>query len=352
MTKVELGLGVESWSSPIAEIPIERIRLAESLGYHSVWTAEAFGADALVPLAHIAAHTKRIGLAAGLLQISARPAVTAAMSLAALAHLAPGRQIIAGLGVSGPQVVEGWYGLPWGKPITRLREYVAVMRQAIARAGPISLAGEEIQLPYRGPGSSGLGKPLKPILHTPKNAIEIWPAGGGPRAVRQAAEIGDGWLPMGFRPGMMETRYAEQLAAGFERRGDDDARKSFKIWPILPVALCNDVAAELEAMKPAIAFLVGGYGARGVNFHMQQMARCGFVEAAERIQDLWMDGHRDEAVRSVPEDYVDATRLVGPPERIRERWPSWAGAGATGYTIYTQSDEAMALLAELAGTRD
>ncbi|MEZ4333702.1 MAG: LLM class flavin-dependent oxidoreductase [Myxococcota bacterium] len=350
MTKIELGLGLETWSSRHAELPIDWIRRAEALGFHSVWSAEAYGADALVPLAHVAAHTRRIGLATGLLQVSARPAVTAAMSLATLARLAPGRAIIAGLGVSGPQVVEGWYGQPWGRPLTRLREYVEVMRLAWARQGPVGFDGREIQLPYRGPGASGLGKPLKPILHAPPG-IEIWPAGGGPRAVAQAAEIGDGWLPMGFRPGMMST-YRRELEAGLARRADGMTFERFKIWPILPVVLARDVRAALDALKPGIALLVGGYGAKEKNFHVQQMARCGFAEEAERIQALWLAGHRDEAIRAVPDDYPDSTRLIGPTARIRERWLPWSRAGATGYTIYTQSLEALELMAELAGTRD
>jgi F420-dependent oxidoreductase-like protein len=350
MDRVELGLGIETWSSRDAAIPLDLIRHAESLGFHSVWSAEADGADALIPLAHIATHTSRIGLATGLLQVSARPAVTAAMSLATLARLAPNRTIIAGIGVSGPQVVEGWYGLPWGRPLTRLREYVDVMRQALAREGPVRLAGREITLPYEGPGAAGLGKPLKPILHAPAN-IEIWPAGGGPRAVSQAAEIGDGWLPMGFRPGIMEE-YRPQLERGFARRPGGHRPTDFKIWPILPVVPTADVKSTIAALKPNIALLVGGYGAEQKNFHTQQMARCGFPEEADRIQELWLAGHRDEAIAAVPDDYPDATRLIGPKERIRARWPAWAEAGATGYTIYCDSPEALELMAELAGIRD
>lgn len=350
MSKIELGLGIETWSSRHAEIPLDWIRRAETLGFHSVWSAEAYGADALLPLAHIAAHTKRIGLATGLLQVSARPPVTAAMSLATLAQLAPGRKIIAGVGVSGPQVVEGWYGQPWGRPLTRLREYVEVMRLALAREGPVELAGREIRLPFDGPGSSGLGKPLKPILHAPAG-IEIWPAGGGPKAVAQAAEIGDGWLPMGFRPGLMDT-YRPQLEAGLARRRDGMTFEQLKIWPILPVVLAQDVRATLDALKPNIALLVGGYGAKEKNFHVQQMARCGFAEAADRIQELWLAGRRDEAIRAVPDEYPDSTRLIGPEARIRERFEPWSRAGVTGYTIYTQSIEALDLMAELVGTRD
>ncbi|MBK7949725.1 MAG: LLM class flavin-dependent oxidoreductase [Deltaproteobacteria bacterium] len=347
---MELGLGLETWSSRTAELPLEQVRRAEALGFHSVWSAEAYGADALIPLATIAARTERIALATGLLQVSARPAVTAAMSLATLARLAPGRKIIAGLGVSGPQVVEGWYGQPWGRPLTRLREYVAVMRQALAREGPVALDGREIQLPYHGPGASGLGKPLKPILHAPPG-IEIWPAGGGPRAVAQAAEIGDGWLPMGFLPELMAT-YRPQLEQGLARRHDGMTLERFKIWPILPVVLADDVRATLDALKPGIALLVGGYGAKEKNFHVQQMARCGFAEAADRIQALWLAGRREEAIRAVPDEYPDSTRLIGPAARIRERFAPWSRAAVTGYTIYTQSLAGLELMAELAGTRD
>jgi len=348
--KIALGLGLETWSSRTAEVPLDRIRRAEELGFHSVWSAEAYGADALLPLAHIAAHTRTIALATGLLQVSARPAVTAAMSVATLARLAPGRSIIVGIGVSGPQVVEGWYGQPWGRPLTRLREYIEVMRLALARERPVALDGREIQIPFRGPGSCGLGKPLKSILHAP-SGIEIWPAGGGPKAVAQAAEIGDGWLPMGFLPELMET-YRPQLERGLARRRDGMTLARLKIWPILPVVLAEDVRATLDALKPGIALLVGGYGAQEKNFHVQQMARCGFAEAADRIQELWLAGHRDEAIRAVPDEYPDSTRLVGPAPRIRERWAPWSRAEVTGYTIYTPSIEGIELMAELAGTRD
>jgi F420-dependent oxidoreductase-like protein len=350
VTGVELGLGLETWSSPNAEVPLALVRSAEALGFHSVWSAEAYGADALVPLAHIAAHTRSIGLATGLLQVSARPATTAAMSLATLAQLAPGRRVIAGVGVSGPQVVEGWYGQPWGRPLTRLREYVEVMRLALRREGPVVYHGREIELPFAGTGSCGLGKPLKPILHAP-DRIEIWPAGGGPRAVEQAARIGDGWLPMGFRPGSLAT-YRPALEKGLAQRSDGRSLDCFPIWPILPVVRTRDVAATIEALKPGIAMFVGGMGARDKNFHKEQMARCGFGGEADRIQELWLAGEREAAAAAVPDEYPDETRLIGSAQRIRQRWPAWESAGATGYTIFVQEQESLELMAELAGTRD
>ena len=350
MSSVKLGLGLETWSSATAEIPLARIQRAEALGFHSVWSAEAYGADALIPLAYIAAHTRSIGLATGLLQVSARPATTAAMSLATLAQLAPGRRIIAGVGVSGPQVVEGWYGQPWGLPLTRLREYVEVMRMALRREGPVEFHGREIDLPYAGPGSSGFGKPLKPILRAP-DRIEIWPAGGGPRAVEQAARTGDGWLPMGFRPGILD-HYRPALEKGLGQRPDGLTLQDFPIWPILPVVGTDDVGATIESLKPSIAMFVGGMGAREKNFHKEQMARCGFGAEADRVQELWLAGERKAAAAAVPDAYPDETRLIGPPARIRERWPAWERAGATGYTIFVQDESSLELIALLAGTRD
>jgi F420-dependent oxidoreductase-like protein len=347
---VQLGLGLETWSSPSAELPVERVLLAERLGYHSVWSAEAYGADALVPLAWVAAHTTTIRLAAGLLQVAARPPTTAAMSLATLDRLAGEGRVIAGLGVSGPQVVEGWYGQPWGRPLTRLRDYVTIMRRVLARQEPVAHAGTEISVPYQGPGATGLGKPLKPILR-PRADIPLWLAGGGPRAVQLAAEIGDGWLPMGFRPGSLD-RYRPDLEAGLARRTDGRTLAGLPVWAILPVVRADDVRDAMAAMKPSVAMLVGGMGAAGKNFHMEQMARCGFPAEAERVHGLWHAGDRRAAAAAVPDDYLDETRLIGDPGRIRARWPAWERSGAHGFTLYVADDEVLTLMADLAGTRE
>jgi F420-dependent oxidoreductase-like protein len=354
---VQLGLGLETWSSATADLPLHAVQEAERLGFHSVWSAEAYGADALVPLAYLAACTRRIRLATGLLQVAARPPTTAAMSLATLDRLAGGGRVIAGLGLSGPQVVEGWYGQPWGKPLTRLRDYVAIMRQSLRREGPVRHEGVEISLPYDGPGASGQAKALKPILHA-RADLPIWLAGGGPRAVQLAAEVGDGWLPMGFRPGSL-AHYRPHLEAGIARRTDGRTLEDLTIWAILPVVPTPDVRGAIDAMKPQVAMYVGGMGAHAVNFHKEQMARCGFAAEADRVHELWHAGEREAAVAAVPDDYLDETRLIGSAARVRERWPAWEASGAHGFTVYTPLagdaeavTRALTQLADLAGTRD
>jgi F420-dependent oxidoreductase-like protein len=354
---VEIGLGLETWSSATAELPLHAVLEAERLGFHSVWSAEAYGADALVPLAFLAARTERIRLATGLLQVAARPPTTAAMSLATLDRLAGSGRVIAGIGLSGPQVVEGWYGQPWGKPLTRMRDYVTIMRQALRREGPVQHDGPQIAVPYAGPDASGRAKALKPILHA-RADLPLWLAGGGPRAVQLAAELGDGWLPMGFRPGSLE-HYRADLEIGLARRTDGRTLEDFTIWAILPLVPTDDVRAAIDAMKPQVAMYVGGMGAHAKNFHKEQMARCGFPEAAERVHELWHAGDRAAAVAAVPDDYLDETRLIGDPARVRARWPAWERAGAHGYTVYTPLagdpeavTAALTQIADLAGTRD
>ncbi|MEO5840518.1 MAG: LLM class flavin-dependent oxidoreductase [Acidimicrobiales bacterium] len=348
---VKLGLGLETWSSATAELPIDRIRRAEAVGFDSVWSAEAYGADALVPLGYIAGLTQRIRLATGLLQLAARPATTAAMSLATLDRLAGGGRVIAGLGLSGPQVVEGWYGQPWStRPLARLRDYVTIMRKTLERAEPVRHVGPEIQIPYVGDGASGLAKPLKSILH-PQAPVPIWLAGGGPQAVRLAAEIGDGWLPMGFHPGSM-AHYQTAFDAGFARRTDGMTRAQFTVWAILPVVRTDDVAATIAGLKPSVAMFAGGMGAKGKNFHREQMERCGFPDEAERVEEYWRAGERQRAAEAVPDDYLDSTRLIGSDRRIAERWSAWENAGADGYTLFVNDDELVDLMADLAGTRD
>ena len=213
---LKLGLGLDLYRGAALEVPVAAVQLAERLGYHSVWTAEAYGADALSPLAFLAAHTSRIKLATGVVQIDARTPAATAMHAMTIDALAGGGRTVIGLGVSGPQVVEGWHGAAWGSPVTKLRDYTAIMRKVLARDGPVSHDGTAIRLPYDGPGALGQGKPLKSILH-PAPGVEIWIAAGGPRNVALAAEVADGWLPMGYGSEGIAT-YAEPLARGRARR--------------------------------------------------------------------------------------------------------------------------------------
>ncbi len=323
------------------------MRLAESLGYDAVFTAEAYGSDAITPLAFLAAHTRRIRLGTSVCQVAGRPPAMAAMQLATLDALAGGGRVIAGFGLSGPQIVEGWYGQPWGRPNARLRDYVEIVRKVWRREAPLTHDGPEIELPYRGPGALGIGKPLRSILHANPD-IPIWLGTGGPANVRLTAEIADGWLPMGFVPGMMEV-YRPQLEEGLRRSGR--RFEDLEIQAQAQVILTDDVRGALDSLKPTVALYVGGMGHRDVNFHRDQMVRRGFPEAAARIQELFLAGRREEAVDAVPDDYLEQGALVGPPARIRERFRSWRDSGATGLTVHTGQEDALRLMAELAELR-
>ena len=341
---MRLGLAIDAWAGARLKLPLERITLAERLGYDSVWTAEAYGADALTPLAYLAGMTDRIRLATGVVQISARTPAATAMAFATLEALAGEGRVIAGLGLSGPQIVEGWYGQPWAKPIARTRDYVAIMRKVFRRDGPVAHDGTAIALPYRGPGATGLGKPLKSILH-PNPQLPIYLAGGGPQNVALAAEIADGWIPMGLVPANAKE-FRPALEAGAARGGRSVDR--LEIHASVTVRITDDVKATLDAAKPRTALYVGGMGARDLNFHKDAMARRGYPEAAQRIQELFLAGRRDEAIAAVPDEYLDDGGLFGTPKRIAERFRPWTECGITGLTVHADQDEAVELMAKLA----
>ena len=346
---LKLGLGLDLYRGAALEVPVAAVQHAERLGYHSVWTAEAYGADALSPLAFLAAHTRRIKLATGVVQIDARTPAATAMHAMTIDALAGGGRTIIGLGVSGPQVVEGWHGAVWGSPVAKLRDYVAIMRKVLARSAPVTHDGVAIRLPYDGPGALGQGKPLKSILH-PAPGIEIWIAAGGPSNVALAAEVADGWLPMGYGTQGTDT-YAGPLARGRVRRATD-LPTNFDVFGSLSVQITDDVRGAVEARKPLVAMYVGGMGSDTHNFHAEAMARRGWREASSRIVELWRAGRRNEAIGAVPDDYIESQSLLGSPSRIRSRWSEAVSAGLTGVIIRCDRDEELALAAELAGTRD
>jgi len=342
---VKLGIMLP-WAGARLRVPVETIRLAEELGYDSLWTGEAYGSDALTPLAYVAALTRRIRLGTSVLQLAARTPAATAMALATLEQLAGEGRVVCGLGVSGPQIVEGWYGQPWGRPAHRARDYVSILRKVLARKEPVAHAGREISLPYAGPGAVGMGKPLKSILHM-NPALPIWLGTGSEAMVKLTAEIADGWLPFGFQPGMMSL-YRPWLEEGFRRAGGGKSLAGFEIQAGCTVQITDDVRAALDAQKPGTALYVGGMGHPKLNFHKERMIRCGYPEAAERIQELFLAGRRDEAARAVPDEFLDEGSLVGPVARIRERWPRFRDSGATGLTIHTDREDALRLMAELA----
>jgi len=255
---MKLGIGI-GYSGGQLALPMERILLAEKLGYDSLWTAEAYGSDALTPLAYIAALTKHIRLGTGIIQLAARTPAATAMAVQTLDALAGGNRVICGLGVSGPQIVEGWYGQPWGRPYYRIRDYVQIMKKIFARDEPVSHDGAEISLPYTGPGAMGIGKPLKSILHTNPD-LPIWLGTGTESNVRLTAQYADGWLPLGFTPGAMDT-YRPWLEEGFKRAGNGKSLKDFEIQTGVSVIITKDVREAFRKMKPGIALYVGGWSA-------------------------------------------------------------------------------------------
>jgi len=344
---VKLAYRLELYRAARLEVPIDMVRRAEDLGYHSVWTAEAYGSDALSPLAYLAGLTSRIKLATGIAQLAARPPATLAMHAMTIDTLAGGGRVIIGIGLSGPQIVEGWYGQPWGRPYSRLRDYVEITRKVLDREEPVAHQGTEISLPYTGPGSIGQGKALKSILH-PASRIPIWIASGGLRNTELCAELGDGWVPMGLGPDGVAP-YQETLDRGFAGRpGGRPA--DFEVFGGCSVRITDDVQGALDAMKPLTAMYVGGMGSLTHNYHREAMARRGFPDEAERIGELWRAGRKEEAAGAVPDEYLEQTALLGSEQRIRSRWAEGiVPPGVTGLIVSTHQPEALDLMAELAG---
>lgn len=326
---MKLGLTAAGFGAKI-KLDIPLIQEAETLGYESIWTAEAWGNDAICPLAWIGAQTSRIKLGTGIMQMSARTPAMCAMQAMTLDQLSGGRMIV-GLGPSGPQVIEGWHGQPYGKPLTRTREYIEIMRRIFAREEPVNYQGEIYQMPYTGPGSSGLGKPLKSILH-PRKDIPIITATISPKGVAVAAEVADGFMPIWTSPEGLGT-FDEFLDEGFAKAGDNSKKDRFTILPMVNVILGDDVAACRDALRPAVALYVGGMGARDKNFYNQLVSRMGWEGPARKIQDLYLDGKKKEATAAVPDELIDAISLVGPKEAIAERISAWEESRATSLIL-------------------
>jgi F420-dependent oxidoreductase-like protein len=347
---MKLGLSI-GYSNARLDVPVALIQRAEELGYDSVWTAEAYGSDAVSPLAYLAAVTKRIRLGTGVMQLAARTPANAAMCAGTVDSLAGGGRFIAGLGVSGPQIVEGWYGQPWGKPYYRVKDYVAIMRKIWAREAPVAHDGPEIALPYTGLGALGIGKPLKSILHM-NPGIPVYLGTETDAMVRLTGEIADGWLALGFVPGTI-GHFMPLLEEGFRRAekatGKPKTRADFSIHASAHVEVSDDVREALAKLKPEIALYVGGMGHKDKNFHRDLMERRGFGEAAARIQELYLAGRKEEAIAAVPDDWVDMKSLVGPPARIKERFRAWAESGADALSVRSRQRAAIEVMAEAAG---
>ena len=338
---MKLGLSLGYWGAQPPTDLVPLVQEAERLGYDAVWTAECWGSDAFSPLVYLAAHTERIRLGTGIVQMAARTPTATAMHAVTLDHLSDGRLIL-GLGVSGPQVVEGWYGQPSNRPLARTREYVEVLRRAFRRDDHLSFDGEFHQHPYTGEGSSGLGKPLKVMTHPLRADIPIFIGAEGPKNVTQTAEIADGWLPLYYSPYRQEV-YADHLAS----RPDH-----FEIALNLAVTVTKDdsadaISAALLPIKAMLGFYIGGMGAKGQNYHTKLMARMGFEAEAHRIQDLFLEGRRDEAVATVPDGFADEISLVGTTERIRERLGAFADSPVTMLNVAPRSNGYLRQVAEL-----
>jgi F420-dependent oxidoreductase-like protein len=319
---------------------------AEDLGYDSVWTAEAYGSDAVVPLAYLAARTERIKLGAGILQMPARTPAMTAMTAATLDLMSGGRFLL-GLGVSGPQVVEGWHGRPYGRPLAVTREYVDIVRRALARNEPLTADGEYYQLPNTGEGTTGLGKPLKLMVRPARPDIPIYLAAIGPNNVRLTAEIADGWLPVFYSPDRAEAIYRPLLDEGFAASGEPGKAKRFDVAPTVFASVTDDVdQARLEA-KPMLALYIGGMGAKGKNFYNDLARRYGYEEASAHIQDLYLDGKKMEATMAVPDELVDEVSLVGPRDRVADRLEAWKASGVTTLVVSSTDPKTLRTLAEL-----
>jgi F420-dependent oxidoreductase-like protein len=332
-------LGVNVGYAPPGTNPAELVPLvqrAEALGYDSAWAAEAWGTDAVTVLAWLAASTSRIKVGSAIMQIPGRTPANAAMTAATLDLMSGGRFIL-GLGTSGPQVVEGWHGEAWGKPLGKTREYVDIVRTALRRE-VVAHEGEHYRIPYDGPGATGLGKPLKLMLRPLRAEVPIYLAAIGPRNVALAAEIADGWLPIFVDPERFGAAFGPSIGG---------AREGFEIAATVSVLVGDDVTALRDALKPYIALYVGGMGAKGQNFYNALVRRYGWEAEADRIQELYLDGKQRDAAAAVPDALVDALALVGPKERIRDRLEAWRETPVTTLVIGSPQPDALDVLAEL-----
>lgn len=341
---MKLGLNIGYYGTAIAD-NFSLIDLVEDLGYDSVWTAEAYGSDALTPLAWVAARTERIRIGSAVLQMPARTPAMTAMTAATIDQMSHGRFLL-GLGVSGPQVVEGWHGRAFGKPLRVSREYVEIVRRILARDAPVEYSGEYYELPYRGDDATGLGKPLKSMIGPANPDLPIYLAAIGPRNVELAAEIADGWLPVFFSPERAGDQYGPVLRSGFAKSGETDKADRFDIAPTVAALVTDDVAAGRLQMKPQLALYIGGMGAKGRNFYNDLAGRYGYEAEAEHIQDLYLAGKKMEATMAVPDALVDEVCLVGSADAIRDRLAAWEESGVGTLIVGASDPTTLRVIAE------
>ena len=315
------------YSGKHIHIPMELIQQAESMGYDSVWTAEAYGNDSVTSAAYVLAQTSKIRVGTAIMQMPARTPAMCAMTAMSLDQLSGGRFIV-GLGASGPQVVEGWHGVPYGKPVTRTKEYIQIMRKIFKREGPVEFDGQMYQMPNQSEGTTGLGKPLKSILAAASD-IPIYTASITPAGLRCAGEVADGVFPVWMDPNKYDV-LGESIEQGFEKAGNGKSLKDFDVAPFVTVAMNDDLDAAYNALRPWLALYIGGMGAKNKNFYHDYATRLGYGEAADQIQELYLSGKKPEAEALVPNELLDEVSLIGPRERIIERLGPWKEAGKRG----------------------
>ncbi|ANZ41044.1 LLM class F420-dependent oxidoreductase [Lentzea guizhouensis] len=339
---MKLGLQLGYWgAAPPANAP-ELVAAAEECGFDAVFTAEAWGSDAFTPLAWWGSATRRVRLGTSVVQMSARTPAACAMHALTLDHLSGGRFVL-GLGVSGPQVVEGWYGQPFAKPLARTREYVSVLRQVLAREAPVVNDGPHYPLPYQGPGALGLGKPLRPITHPLRADLPIWLGAEGPKNVSLAAEIADGWLAIYYAP-RLAGMYDEWLDEGLAKAGRK--REDFEVAATCQVVVTDDPVAVRGFLKPFVALYIGGMGAPGMNFHAEVFTRMGYGEVVADVGKLYQAGRKDEAAQVVPDELVREISIVGNAEEVRAEVARWEAAGVTQLLVGCRDTDSIKAVAE------
>ncbi len=342
---MKLGLQLGYWGAGPPSGTAELVAAAEDAGFDAIFTAEAWGSDAFTPLAWWGRETSRVRLGTSIVQMSGRSPTSIAMHALTLDHLTGGR-VVLGMGVSGPQVVEGWYGAPFAKPLARTREVVDIIRQVLARAAPVTNDGPHYPLPFAGEGSVGLGKPLKPIVHPLRADIPIWLGAEGPKNVAQTAEIADGWIPIFYTP-KSASMYQPWLDEGFARPGARRTRADFEIAATCHLQITDDKPAVIEAMKPFVSLYMGGMGAKEQNFHKQVFERMGYAELADEVQKLYLSGEKDRATALIPDELVDDMHIIGSEAEVKERVAQWEETGVTTLLLSLGSAEEVRRIAEV-----
>jgi len=345
---VKLGLQLGYWGAQPPEGVGEMIAAAEEAGFDAIFTAEAWGSDAFTPLAWWGRDTSKLRLGTSIVQMSGRSPTSIAMHALTLDHLTGGR-VILGMGVSGPQVVEGWYGQPFSKPLARTREVVDIIRQVLAREAPVTNAGPHYPLPYVGPGAVGLGKPLKPIVHPLRADIPIWLGAEGPKNVAQTAEIADGWIPIFYTP-TSAAMYQPWLDEGFARPGARRTRADFEIAATCHLQICDTPEIKqmvIDAIKPSVSLYMGGMGAAEANFHNQVFVRMGYEDLAAEVQKLYLNGEKDKATALIPDDLVDDMHIIGSESEVKEKVAAWEATGVTTLMLSFRGADELRRVAEL-----